>query len=212
MWEIFVFLTAVGDETWNRWRAVLPVVEFSFLLDMRFVACGCFTLRSRAHLGKPFSFWKVAHAGEGTLEKPVEHGFYGWIIRTLICIRVPRLVVFGLEDNVGKGSRQNRIVPSVEGLAREAWSWEVVCMKCVMRWDVFVSRFFREMRTEPLDATPWIASASLVSTERSLLTEMLLTNFEWLNPRDCLIKTKQTASRKRCELFVISAQCFYVPP
>ena len=92
------------------------------------VACGCFTLRSRAHLGKPFSFWKVAHAGEGTLEKPVEHGFYGWIIRTLICIRVPRLVVFGLEDNVGKGSRQNRIVPSVEGLAREAWSWEVVCM------------------------------------------------------------------------------------
>lgn len=179
---------------------------------MRFVACGCFTLRSRAHLGKPFSFWKVAHAGEGTLEKPVEHGFYGWIIRTLICIRVPRLVVFGLEDNVGKGSRQNRIVPSVEGLAREAWSWEVVCMKCVMRWDVFVSRFFREMRTEPLDATPWIASASLVSTERSLLTEMLLTNFEWLNPRDCLIKTKQTASRKRCELFVISAQCFYVPP
>lgn len=182
---------------------------------MRFVACGCFTLRSRAHLGKPFSFWKVAHAGEGTLEKPVEHGFYGWIIRTLICIRVPRLVVFGLEDNVGKGSRQNRIVPSVEGLAREAWSWEVVCHEMCDALRCVCEPFsLLRMSTEPLDATPWNASASFMylCMKRSLLTEMLLTNFEWLNPRDCLIKTKQTASRKRCELFVISAQCFYVPP
>lgn len=210
---LWFITTIVGDETWNRWRAVLPVVEFSFLLDMRFVACGCFTLRSRAHLGKPFSFWKVAHAGEGTLEKPVEHGFYGWIIRTLICIRVPRLVVFGLEDNVGKGSRQNRIVPSVEGLAREAWSWEVVCMIMCDASRCVCEPFLREWAPNRLMRHRGLLQ--LVRhhcVPRSLLTEMLLTNFEWLNPRDCLIKTKQTASRKRCELFVISAQCFYVPP
>ena len=179
---------------------------------MRFVACGCFTLRSRAHLGKPFSFWKVAHAGEGTLEKPVEHGFYGWIIRTLICIRVPRLVVFGLEDNVGKGSRQNRIVPSVEGLAREAWSWEVVCMIMCDALRCVCEPFLRERAPNRLMRRRGLLQLVRPSVPRSLLTEMLLTNFEWLNPRDCLIKTKQTASRKRCELFVISAQCFYVPP
>ena len=209
---LWFITTIVGDETWNRWRAVLPVVEFSFLLDMRFVACGCFTLRSRAHLGKPFSFWKVAHAGEGTLEKPVEHGFYGWIIRTLICIRVPRLVVFGLEDNVGKGSRQNRIVPSVEGLAREAWSWEVVCMIMCDALRCVCEPFLREWAPNRLMRHRGLLQLVRSYVPRSLLTEMLLTNFEWLNPRDCLIKTKQTASRKRCELFVISAQCFYVPP
>lgn len=39
--------------------------------------------------------------------------------------------------------------------------------------------FLLGMSTEPLDATPWIASASYcLRQQRSLLTEMLLTNFE----------------------------------